>query len=64
MAVSTKENGKIIRWKDQASSSGLMAESTMVNMSMTRKREWEPSIGKNIIDDSSPSSHWVNSTTF
>lgn len=45
-AVSTKESGRIIRWKDKASSSGLMAESTTENMSMTKKKAWEPSTGK------------------
>ena len=45
-AVSTKESGRIIRWKDKASSSGPMAESTAENMSTTRKRAWEHSTGK------------------
>ena len=53
MADSIKENGRIIRWRVQASSSGQMAESTTENMSMTRKRAWEPSTGKKMIDNSS-----------
>ena len=49
MAVSTKENGGTTRWRDMASSSGPMAGNTAENMSMTKKREWGPSTGKNII---------------
>ena len=57
-AVNIKENGKIIRWKEQASSSGPMAENTTENMSMTKKKAWEPSIGKNLIDNLRPSPNW------
>ena len=46
MAVSTKVSGKIIRWKDTASSSGPTAESISANTSTTRKRAKEHSTGK------------------
>ena len=48
MAVSTKVSGKIIKWKDKACLSGLMAESTSASTSTIRKRAWEHSTGKKV----------------
>merc|ERR1719491_762555 len=45
MVVSTKANGKTIRWKVKASSNGLTAESTTENTSTIRKKAWEHSTG-------------------
>ena len=48
MAVSTKVSGKIIKWKDKAFLSGLMAESTSASTSTIRKKAWERSTGKKV----------------
>ena len=48
MAVSTKVSGKIIKWKDKACLSGLMAESTSASTSTIRKKAWEHSTGKKV----------------
>jgi len=46
MEESTRANGRIIKWKEEGHSNGLMAVDTKENTLMTRKRDKELSTGK------------------
>ena len=48
MAESLMGNGKIIKWKAQEYSHGLMEEDMMENIQMIRKKEMEHFIGRYI----------------
>ena len=49
MDVSTRVNGRIIKWKAKGHSNGPTAAGTKDSTSMTRKRAREPSTGKFIL---------------
>jgi hypothetical protein len=43
--VSTEENGKIIKWREEVFSSGPMVADMKANTLMTKRKAKEPSIG-------------------